>query len=875
MASLRIGDGYKVGLTDARSGRRVMHVAATLALLLVAADATPQTVRATPIAPHRSATYLPFSNGVGTAAFDATRVRLTHFFEHAYRYERKDATSGQYVESRNFAYDSYLGVRNGATGRWLSDAAIATEYVPATGIVHVAHEVDGLVIDQYHFAPADLAEPVTFMLAKVTRRSGSTPVDLYALFNYHLGAGSPLPGTADEEASFAATRDAFYEWGPSGATFAYASLTPLAHHASTPAENPYAALQAGHDLADNAGTEGKRADAAVGLQVALGALAVGETAWSGFFTATSSAGDVQPIVDRVKQWIGTRTAEQLLAAEIDDWSHWLTPAPPALSAREQAVYAQAQVMLRMGQVRDGGGGDGQMLASLAPGDWPVAWVRDMAYAVVGLARTGHDAEAKRAIAFQLGAKAGAYQTQVGRPYRLSVVRYMGNGDEESDSNADGPNIEFDGFGLFLWELGEYLRASGDSALLTSAWPVVRDEIAAVLTSLQEPSGLIAADSSIWEVHWNGKQEHFAYTTLAAARGLCEAATFADRMADPTHASTFGAAGRRARDALLSLRAPDGSLAQSQEALARGARYLDAAPLEAINFGLLDPARAMARATLRAIRGGLVPASGRGFFRNQNGGDYDSQEWVFVDLRAARALSITGDSAAAADLLAWNVDQATENFGIFAELHDRMTADYRGAIPMVGFGAGAYVLAMLDRGVAEPAPCGGFAPEPPVDDGDAGIVDAATDARGGAIDGGASPEPPLEAGTHDASADPNTDAAARDDAIVDVRFDIATPDGEPPPSDTDASSDAKNGAGGATRDSGAPRTDSGSRREDGGTSGCSVARRSAEGAERTWISAFAGVAIALARRSRIARREAQQNRAARMRPTGEGANEKRA
>jgi hypothetical protein len=779
------------------------------------------------VVPHRSATHLPFSNGIITAAFDAPRARLSHFYEHAYRYLRKDATTGQYVESRNFAYDSYLGVRNGSAGRWLTDPPSVIEYVPSTGIVHVVHEADGLLIEQYHFAPATLAEPVTLVVAKVTRRTGATPIDLYALFNYHLGQGAPLPGTADEEGSFAAARDAFYEWGPSGATLAYGSVTPSSHHASTPAENPYAALQAGHDLADNAGTDGKRADAVMGLQVALGALPIGDTAWGGFFTAVSASGDVQPIVDRLRQWMAGRTPEQILAAEIDEWRRWVTPPAVALSAREQAMFAQAQAMLRMGQVRDGGGGNGQILASLAPGDWPVAWVRDMAYAVVALARTGHFAEAKQAIAFQLGAKAGAYQAEVGRPYRLSVVRYMGNGDEESDSNADGPNIEFDGFGLFLWELEEYVRASGDTALLASAWPVVRDEIAGVLASLQEPSGLIAPDSSIWEVHWNGKQEHFAYTTLAAARGLCAAAGFAERQQDAASASSFAAAGRRARDALLTLRAPDGSLAQSQESLARGAKYLDAAPLEAINFGLLDPTRAMARATLQAIRGGLVPPSGRGFYRNQNGGDYDLQEWVFVDLRAARALSITAETAAAGDLLTWTVDQATENFGLFAELHERTNADYRGAVPMVGFGAGAYVLAMLDRGSPEPAACGSFAPEPG-NDADGGVdgggaVDAGTYADAGRPpidDGGVVPP---DVGRSDAG--PGRDGAPPADASADASSDARDPIDAPPPSDGERDADVDQSGGGSTEDSGTAR-EAGARPSDPGdtSSGCSSAPR---------------------------------------------------
>ena len=36
--------------------------------------------------------------------------------------------------------------------------------------------------------------------------------------------------------------------------------------------------------------------------------------------------------------------------------------------------------------------------------------------------------------------------------RSRLVRYYGFGVEETDFNDFGPNLEFDGFGLFLWAL---------------------------------------------------------------------------------------------------------------------------------------------------------------------------------------------------------------------------------------------------------------------------------------------------------------------------------------------------------------------------------------------------------------------------------------
>ena len=344
-----------------------------------------------------------------------------------------------------------------------------------------------------------------------------------------------------------------------------------------------------------------------------------------------------------------------------NWQAWLTPAPAGASTLEAALALQSQVMLRMGQVTEAGAANGQILASIAPGQWNISWVRDMAYSVVALIRSHHYAEAKAAIAFQMGATTGGYQSYVGFPYQISVVRYYGNGTEWSDSNTNGPNIEFDGFGLFLWELDEYVKASSDTTSLATWWPTVKAKVADTLVSLQEPTGLIAPDSSIWEAHWNGQQRHFAYTTIAAANGLCAAGDLATAAEDPNDAMTYLAAGQKARDALLpNLRGVDGGLVQSTEALAAGSGFLDAATIEAIDFGLIDPTRHTSTATLADIEAGLVPQSGRGFMRSDAGDDYSSHEWVFVDFRAERALELHGDAAAQASLFGWNVEQASDN-----------------------------------------------------------------------------------------------------------------------------------------------------------------------------------------------------------------------
>ena len=676
------------------------------------------------VEPHRSERYLPSSNGRAAIAYDAEGARLTQFLEHPFASLHTGSTT------RNFLFDSYPGVRIGAAGTWLTGVPpTIVEYLPGTGIVHTLRIYSGLNIDEYDFAPMGLAEYASVMLVRVTRTSGSGAVDAYALENYHLGSGGPQPGTDGEQIYYDAAQDAYYESGPSGVAFAYLSIAASTHHGATP-NNPFDSLNAGANLADDPGTSGPTNDAVAGFQQSLGNLASGQSAWSGWVTVLAPDAAAQAAATRVRSWLAQRTSDKVLSDESAAWSSWVTPPAQGVTSFEAKLSLASQAMLRMGQVTEDGGGKGQILAAIAPGQWNISWVRDMAYAVVGLVKSGHYAEANAALSFQMGATTGAYQKYVGGPYQISVVRYTGDGTEESDSNQNGPNIEFDGFGLFLWSLDEYVRASGDVASLNAWWPIVTAKVADALVNLQEPTGLIAPDSSIWEVHWNGQQRHFGYTTITAANGFCAAGRLADKAGDALNGTKYRAAGGKARDALLTLRAPDGTIAQSVEALAGGVNWLDASEVEAINFGLVDPTRRTARSTLASMQAGLVPPSGRGFMRDDIGQWYDSQEWVFVDLRAARALELHGASAASASLLAWNVGQASENFGVLSELHDATTADYAGASPMVGFGAGAYLTALADRGSTGAPGCGIYASEPadPVDAGPEGGVD------GGAIDG---------------------------------------------------------------------------------------------------------------------------------------------
>jgi hypothetical protein len=316
------------------------------AILLTVAAALLAASPARAVQAHRSEAALPSSNGVAAIAWNVAGSRLTQFLEHPYRYP----AAGQ--ETRNFAYDSYPGVRVGASATWLTSVAPGViEYVAGTAVVHVTRAYAGLAIEEYHFAPIGLAEHASVMLVKATRTSGAGAIDAYSIFNYHLGSGGPAPGADAEQISYDPARDAFYEWGPAGVAFGYGSVGASAHHGASP-NNPYGALLAGANLADNAGTGGATTDAVAGLQSSLGDLAVGASAWAGWFAVLAPDAMAAPAVDRVRAWIAGRAADKLLSDEVAAWGAWVSAPPAGASALEATLAKQSQVVLRMAQVAE-------------------------------------------------------------------------------------------------------------------------------------------------------------------------------------------------------------------------------------------------------------------------------------------------------------------------------------------------------------------------------------------------------------------------------------------------------------------------------------------------------------------------------------------
>lgn len=671
----------------------------------------------------RSFGRLVTGNGHAAVSFNRDTARIDTFLEHAYRFHApRDAPENLCFsadESRDLAYDTYFGVRVGAAGTWLADIPVdEAAYEPGTNIIHVVQHLGPLRAETRYAMPFGIESPVLLMGLTVQNDSpAAVDVTPYALFNFRLGLanGARDPSADAEETSYDDARSTLYEYGPSQGTLAYTALSTLAHATvSTGTTSGFATLKAGADLDDVRATAAPTTDVAPAFQGATTTLQPGAELTFHVAVTWALDEDAGPAVDALRTWLGPADPFAKTRAEWTAWHAQGLPSPAATLGLDPALTAQSLVILRMGQIREPGPGFGQILASLPPGlgnvdaQWNIAWVRDMAYAVAGLIAAGHYPEARAALAFQLTAPPGRHTLEVGRPYRLSVTRYFGNGAEESDCNADGPNIEFDGFGLFLWTLGLYVDATDDVTLLTDHYATIRDEIADVLVSLVEPSGVITADSSIWEVHYNGKQRRFTYTSLAAVRGLCDAAALATRLGKSDDAARYTETARGIADALIANHtAPNNVLAQSAEDLASGSGYLDAATVEAVNWGIIAPDGPIATATRAALLHHLTVATGHGLMRNDDGDDYDSQEWVFVDLRLLPTLP---DGPKKTDLGLWLLDQANANDLQISELLDAEKGTYRGSIPMVGFGAGAY---LISTAPPMPAACGAYADAPPV------------------------------------------------------------------------------------------------------------------------------------------------------------------
>ena len=693
------------------------RVLALLALpAVIALASAPREAHADQVA--RTLHYVTTGNGHGYQVYDETKHKITTFLEHPYKFVTPSVTPALPPENtgivrRNLAYDVFFGVKGGGGAGWLSgdSGAVSAEYLDQTHIVHVPANVAGTAADSYFFAPFGIERNV---MVGLLHAPGAT--DGYSLFNFHMGGGRPDPDANGEAMrAVSGVANAIVETGPGGGAMVYVPIGAVDH---ADCQGVFDKGNSGQDLADNQACSGN--DIAAGFQKKLDA-----GGWMGFVVGyTENVGDADTLANDIKTWLAARAPDKVLDDAKAEFETWRKPTTAALcSDDEKKLWRQSEAVLRMGQVREPNTATrknhGMMVASLPIGEWNTGWVRDGTYATVALARMGHTDEARDSLDFYLNAfgvnpaGTGKYRSYVNNAdYRVSVVRYYGTGEEEADTDNNGPNVETDGWGLVLWAARAYVEASGDTAWLDkatykgSSWQAMVAGIATPIEQQLEVNGIMRADSSIWEVH-DANKRHYAYTTITAARGLCDMAGMAAKAGKPD-VQKYQDLSKKLRDGFLaSFVDPQGALAGSLEGLSTG-KYADAAVAESFMFNVLQDWKGdTAKATLDLMNKLRVGTGG--FKRNDDGlSSYDNNEWVLIDFRVANMLRRADRAADADSIVATVVQKAAANFYLVPELYDTVggTGKYFGEIPMVGYGGGAFAMTMLDRsGLGEVDDCG--------------------------------------------------------------------------------------------------------------------------------------------------------------------------
>ncbi len=673
-------------------------------------------------------------NGLAIAVFDHAKGRLQDLWLQPYQ----ALVAGQ--PTQDVLHDAYFGLRTpGAAGVWapglpLQGCAVGQVctassavlgYPESAGVIAEKRswDVNGKVtLQTMVWVPQTLQGRGVVLMAEVHNQSDSAKtIEVSLLFNAHLGAGAPQPASEPEQLVATGVRSLLESSPASDHRVWLQAVDGLAHSATATSAQTPISLETVNPFNKfvKAQPLGGQADSGVGADRVAGMLwqiqlAPGQKAAVAALALYQAGASAAVLAAQSDQFLQGRTPQQLLADELAWWQSWHAQAkePAGLAGEALLLYRRSLMLLRMAQSRqpnasgpqDGAGTGlaprGQIVASLPPGQWNITWPRDQAYAGVALAAAGRLDMAKAALEFVLRGKAGQYQAEVGGPYRVSVTRYWGGGTEESDINEFGPNIELDGFGLVLWQAGRYLQASADSEFLAQWWPVLRDLIAEPLRKSVDATGLVKPDSSIWEVHWNGQQKHFAYTSIAAVRGLCAAAQLATWAGEGKLAGQYRADAKALHQAIQTKLSDGKSYLRGNLEEAPGQAH-DLAAVEAFLDGQLPPWGAVAQASWAAWLAKLAAGGGPGFFRNDDGGEYDSQEWLFIDLRVLRWLDRAVDAGAPLqahrDALRQRVlEVAQQGGGIVPELLGTSGAaagQFAGAVPMMGFGAGAAVLAL--------------------------------------------------------------------------------------------------------------------------------------------------------------------------------------
>lgn len=380
--------------------------------------------------------------------------------------------------------------------------------------------------------------------------------------------------------------------------------------------------------------------------------------------------------------------------------------PKAVSTAERNVIEQGISILKMSQVGEKEVfplAKGQVLASLRPGVWAICWVRDGSFAIEAMSKLGMYPEAKSALSFMLNARptdqyihyvhTDGLDYGLSVPYIISLTRYFGNGREECDYTTDGgPNIEIDDLGLFLTAFYHYVNESKDMEFLKYYASSIRVIANAIIKNINEKN-IIRRDSGPWEHHLPGKE--FMWTSGTCARGLELMSELFKRSGMDDREFVEGYS--RLYKGIMQNCLIEGKYIKGNatETLPTDHHYFDAATFELFANGLIKDKKLFSthmveyNTHIRAMHD-----AARGYIRFDSNDSYENQEWPFAGLRVAVAQQRLGSKKEARKLLDRITLFASRNHNQVPEILTNEMNLYSGAIPMVGYGSGAYILAVL-------------------------------------------------------------------------------------------------------------------------------------------------------------------------------------
>ncbi|MDD4990629.1 MAG: hypothetical protein PHR83_00225 [Paludibacter sp.] len=426
----------------------------------------------------------------------------------------------------------------------------------------------------------------------------------------------------------------------------------------------------------------------------------------------------------------SKTRKSLLDDEVSFMQHTFSRCtiPTNLSVKERNVVEQSISILKMSQVPDNEifpHSHGQIMASLRPGLWHIAWVRDGSYAIQAMTKLGMYTEARKGLEFMLQAPSGHLKHYVykdgkdygpGVDYQVSLTRYFGNGEEECDSNDSGPNIEYDNFGLFLCAFTDYVNCSKDSAFYKKWNPIMCTKVADATIHCIDTDSLIKADSGPWEHHLQMPKQ-YTFTSGVCARGLQQFASLQQQYHLPYE--KYKTAAETLKQGILKHMLCENNYIKGNvnDQQKTDPEYYDSGVYEIFANGLMTDKQLFLSHMAECDKVLRIKGNRPGYIRLNTADPYENQEWAFINLRIARAWLLFDEKKETAKLLNYVTEQAAVNNNTVSEMYsnklqmDKVTDNYKqnnfwcncirdkdnqyiGTIPMVGYGSATYILTLF-------------------------------------------------------------------------------------------------------------------------------------------------------------------------------------